>query len=76
LTSQFVGRLTIHKGKLASGFTRRYGVVMLVYYEEYSSVTDARARELTLKRWRRQWKFKLIESLNPDWRDLTDDLAI
>jgi len=49
---------------------------MLVYYEEYSSILEARARERVLKRWRRTWKFDLIERLNPDWRDLTNDLAL
>jgi hypothetical protein len=42
---------------------------MLVYYEEYSSVMEARAREATLKRWRRAWKIQLIDEFNPDWRD-------
>jgi putative endonuclease len=49
---------------------------MLVYYEEFSSVDEARARERALKRWHRDWKFELIEKLNPDWRDLTDELAL
>jgi putative endonuclease len=49
---------------------------MLVYYEEYPSAQEARAREATLKRWRRAWKFELIEKLNPDWRDLSDQLAL
>jgi putative endonuclease len=49
---------------------------MLVYYEEYSSNLEARDRERVLKRWRRAWKFDLIEKLNPEWRDLTDDLAL
>ena len=56
------------------GFTNAYGVVMLVHLEEYPSITEARAREATLKRWRRAWKFELIEKLNPDWRDLTEEL--
>ena len=48
----------------------------LVYFEEYASLLEARAREHTLKRWRREWKFALIESTNPDWRDLARDLAM
>jgi len=51
-------------------------MVMLVYYEEYSSIVEARAREATLKRWRRAWKFELIEKSNPEWRDLTHELAL
>jgi putative endonuclease len=49
---------------------------MLVYYEEYSSVMEARAREATLKRWRRAWKIQSIDEFNPDWRDLSDELAL
>jgi putative endonuclease len=50
-------------------------VTLLVYFEEYSSILEAREREGILKRWRRQWKFDLIEKLNPGWRDLTDEIA-
>jgi putative endonuclease len=49
---------------------------MLVYYEEYSSILQARAREATLKRWRRAWKIALIDEFNPDWRDLSEELAL
>jgi putative endonuclease len=76
LTSQFINRLTAHKEKLVPGFTAKYGVIMLVYFEEYASVVEAHAREAALKRWRREWKFKLIEELNPEWRDLTSELAL
>jgi putative endonuclease len=67
--------LSEHTAKLVPGFTRAYGVVMRVYYEEYSSILEARAREATLKRWRRAWKIALVEKFNPDWRDLADELA-
>jgi putative endonuclease len=49
---------------------------MLVYYEEYSSILEARAREATLKRWRRAWKIELVDKFNPDWRDLSDELVL
>jgi putative endonuclease len=49
-------------------------VTLLVYFEIFESVLEARAREHSLKRWRRAWKLKLIEELNPNWRDLTDEL--
>jgi hypothetical protein len=49
---------------------------MLVYIEEYASVIEARAREAALKRWRREWKFALIEELNPEWRDLAGELTL
>jgi putative endonuclease len=65
-----------HRAKLVPGFTRTYGVVLLVYFEEYASILEARSREAVLKRWRRQWKIDLVEKLNLKWRDLTDDLAL
>jgi len=49
---------------------------MLVYYEEYSSISEAREREARLKCWRRAWKFELIEKLNPEWRDLAEELTV
>jgi len=76
VTSDLVQRLTQHRAKAVPGFTKTYGLVMLVYYEEHSSILEARAREATLKRWRRAWKFALIETLNPDWRDLADELGL
>ncbi len=75
VTGDLVGRITVHKAKLAPGFTKTYGVSLLVYYEEYTSIIEARARERAIKRWRREWKMALVEKTNPDWRDLTDDLA-
>jgi putative endonuclease len=63
-----------HKGGFVPGFTKTYKVHQLVYYEEYTSILEARARERALKRWRREWKITLIESVNPAWRDLTPDL--
>jgi putative endonuclease len=64
-----------HKAKLVPGFTERYGIDKLMYVEEYDSILEARARERTLKRWRRAWKIALIEKLNPEWRDLSDEIA-
>ena len=75
VTNDLIRRLSEHKGKLVPGFTRAYGVIMLVYYEEYSSILEARAREATLKRWRRAWKIDLVGKFNPDWRDLSDELS-
>ena len=74
VTNNLSRRAGEHKGGLVPGFTRDYKVIILVYYEEYASILEARARERVLKRWRREWKFKLIESVNPEWRDLTADL--
>jgi putative endonuclease len=76
VTNDLVRRMGEHKGKLVPGFTRRYSVDKLVYFEEYASILEARARERTLKRWQRAWKLELIEKMNPQWRDLSDELAI
>jgi putative endonuclease len=76
VTSDLIRRLFEHKAKLVPGFTKTYRIVMLVYYEEYSSILEARAREATLKRWRRAWKMELIDKFNPDWRDLAEELAL
>jgi putative endonuclease len=76
LSNDLIRRISEHKAKLVPGFTKTYGVVMLVYYEEYSSIVEARAREATLKRWRRAWKIALVDEFNPDWRDLTDELTL
>jgi putative endonuclease len=75
-TGDFIRRLAEHKSKTTPGFTSTYGVIMLVYLEEYPSIVEARAREAALKRWRRAWKFMLIEKLNPDWRDLTGEVQL
>ena len=75
VTNDLSRRMAEHKAGAVPGFTRRYKVNRLVYSERYVSILDARARERTLKRWHRDWKFKLIEPQNPDWRDLTDLLA-
>jgi putative endonuclease len=75
MTNDLIRRLAAHKAKAVPGFSRTYGVVMLVYYEEYSSVLEAREREATLERWRRAWKIALVDKFNPDWRDLSEQLA-
>ena len=74
VTNNLVRRLSEHKAKLVPGFTRKYCVDQLAYFEAFDSILEARARECSLKGWRRAWKIALIEKLNPDWRDLTDRL--
>jgi putative endonuclease len=76
VTNNLARRVSEHKAKLVPGFTRKYEVDQLVYFEAFDSILEARAREHSLKRWRRAWKIDLIEELNPDWRDLTNDLNI
>ncbi len=68
-------RVFEHKSLVRPGFTSRYGVTQLVYYEAYERLMDARFREYKVKRWRREWKLALIEALNPTWQDLYDSLA-
>lgn len=75
LTNDLVRRLEQHRSKAVPAFTQRYGVFRLVYFEAYRSLIEARTREHTLKRWRRAWKFALVESINPEWRDLSDELV-
>ena len=76
VTNDLIRRMTEHKAKLVPGFTRKYGVDKLVYFEEYASILEARARERSLKRWHRSWKIALIEKQNPTWRDLSYELAL
>jgi putative endonuclease len=73
-TNDLSRRIGEHKSGLAPGFTRKYKVHRLAYYEQYGSVLAARDSERAPKRWRRDWKFRLIEEVNPRWRDLTADL--
>jgi putative endonuclease len=75
LTNDLARRVWEHRSKVIAGFTSRYGVTKLIFYEEYGSLLEARERERALKRWRRAWKFKLIEDMNPRWRDLYDELV-
>ena len=74
VTNNLARRLLEHKAKLLPGFTRRYEVDQLVYFEAFETILEARAREHSLKHWRRAWKVALIEKLNPDWSDLTGQL--
>ena len=70
VTSSLHSRVSMHKQDLIDGFTKKYGVKRLVWYREYDSIIDAIADEKRIKRWRREWKIKLIEELNPDWNEL------
>ena len=74
VTNDLARRVSEHKAKIVPGFTRQYGVDRLVYFETFDSILDARTREHALKRWRRAWKIALIEKLNPEWRDLSEQL--
>lgn len=75
VTNDLIRRITEHKSGLVEGFSKRYKVNQLVYYEETPDITSAIVREKRLKKWRRAWKLRLIEEVNPDWRDLYQDLV-
>ncbi|MGC2114551.1 MAG: GIY-YIG nuclease family protein [Pseudolabrys sp.] len=75
VTNSLANRMSQHRQKLSPGFTNAYGVTRLVYFEEFSSIIEARARERSLKRWRRAWKFDLVDQLTPEWRDLAHEIT-
>lgn len=70
MTNDLVRRVHEHKTKAVPGFTERYGVDRMVWFELYDDPTAAIAREKAVKKWRRDWKIRLIEEQNPEWRDL------
>jgi len=70
VTSDLIRRLHQHRESLADGFTKRYGVKRLVWFESTSDVMAAIRREKQLKNWKREWKIALIERGNPEWKDL------
>lgn len=74
VTSDLIKRIYEHKNNVADGFTKKYGVHTLVYYEATPDVNSAILKEKQLKKWRRPWKLELIEKSNPKWRDLYDEL--
>jgi len=74
VTSNLVKRMYEHKQGLLEGFTKKYKVKDLVYYEQANDVNEAIIREKQLKKWNRQWKINLIEKENPGWLDLFDGL--
>ncbi len=74
VTGDLLERVQQHKEKAKSGFTKKYDVTNLVYFEETSDVEAALNREKQLKKWNRKWKIQLIEKGNPRWKDLYDSL--
>jgi putative endonuclease len=75
VTSDLAKRSWEHKTDSADGFTKRYGVHRLVYYELHQDILSAIAREKQLKKWNRVWKLELIEAQNPEWKDLWDGIV-
>jgi len=72
VTNDLERRIGEHKSKIVKGFTTRYNVDKLVYFEEYSNINEAIKREKQLKKWNRQWKIDLIEEENAEWKDLSE----
>ena len=75
VTSNLVKRIWEHKINLVEGFTQKYSVHQLVYFEQHQDMLAAITREKQLKKWNRSWKLALIEKNNPDWRNLWEDIA-
>jgi putative endonuclease len=74
VTSDLPRRAYEHREGLIDGFTKRYGLKMLVYYEQHEDIYNAIQREKTIKHWPPAWKVRLIHSMNPDWADLYSSL--
>ncbi|MCP4727199.1 MAG: GIY-YIG nuclease family protein [bacterium] len=74
VTADLKKRIYEHKQGGVSGFTKRYKVDKLVYYEEHNDINNAIRREKQMKKWNRKWKLRQIEEVNPDWKDLYYDL--
>jgi putative endonuclease len=75
VTSNLVQRVWQHREGQAEGFTRRYGIKTLVWYELHDTMETAFAREKAIKEWKRAWKLALIEKTNPQWRDLYAEIT-
>ena len=74
VTSNLVQRVWEHKQHIVDGFTSRYGVTKLVWYEIHETMESAIRREKAIKNWKREWKINVIEAMNPQWQDLYSDL--
>jgi len=75
VTNDLIRRINEHKNNAVSGFTAKYGVERLVWFEAHDEPGEAITREKTIKKWRRDWKIRLIEEQNPDWCDLFPAIA-
>ncbi len=75
VTSNLIQRIWQHKNHQMEGFTEKYSVSLLAYYELHNDITEAIKREKQLKKWNRQWKLNLIEARNPEWKDLWSELV-
>ncbi len=76
VTSDLIRRVYEHRSGYGDGFTRKYGIKTLVYFEQYNDAITAIQREKNIKHWSREWKIKLIIRENPTWRDLYSEIAV
>ena len=74
VTSDLPGRVWQHKNEVAEGFTAKYGLKRLVWFECHDAMEGAILREKAMRKWRRAWKIETIEAMNPEWRDLYQEL--
>jgi putative endonuclease len=74
VTGNILERISLHKSEKIKGFTQKYSVTTLVYYESFDYINDALSREKQLKKWNRKWKINLIEKVNPLWEDITESI--
>ena len=75
VTSNLIARTWQHREHVVEGFTKRYDVTKLVWYELHGTMDTAILREKQLKKWNREWKLRLMQEFNPEWRDLWDDIV-
>lgn len=71
VTNNIIKRIEQHKNKIVEGFTKKYHLMKLIYFEQYENINDAILREKRFKKWNRSWKNELISKKNPKWNDLT-----
>ena len=74
VTSNLAQRIYQHKEHLVNGFSKRYDVINLVWYEQHDTIESSILREKQMKKWKRLWKLRVIEEMNPNWSDLYEDL--
>ena len=75
VTNNLVRRIWQHKEGKIEGFSAKYNLKKLIYYEEHNEIYDAITREKQIKKWKRDWKIRLIEEINPDWNDLYNEVV-
>ena len=76
VSNDLVRRVYEHREGQSDGFTKKYGIKILVYFEQHEDIAQAIQREKNLKRWRRAWKIDLVEKENPTWRDLYETIVL